>query len=370
MSQKTMKIGVIGAGAISDIYLTNMIERFDNLEVIGVAARRLANAEKKAENYGIRACTVEELLAIPEIDMIVVLTPVGTHAQLIRQALLAGTHVYTEKTITDDLDSAKELLTLANERGLVIGCAPDPFLGSALQTGRKAIEDGLLGEITGFSAAANRCNDVLLSLFPFLREPGAGIALDYGVYYITALVSLLGPVARTAAFVRAPYPTHVGVVPNRDDFGKTFDTPNESQIAATLQMESGVTGTLMMDADTVMQDQAHMVIYGTKGMLYLCDPNGFGGEVRLLPETFLTNPAGSAPVVLEPVNPYSENSRGIGPSEMADAILNGRRNRTACEMAVHVLDVLASILKSGETGTFVNVETTCEMPAPFYAGGD
>ena len=126
---RKMRVGVIGTGAISDIYLQNMIHRFDQLEVVSVAAKHRENARKKAAQYSLEDCTVEEMLADPRIDMVVILTPVGTHYDLIRAALLAGKHVYTEKTITDDLAQAEELLALSEEKQLYLGSAPDTAYG-------------------------------------------------------------------------------------------------------------------------------------------------------------------------------------------------------------------------------------------------
>ena len=135
---KKMKIGVVGAGAISDIYLKNMTGMFDNLEVVSICANHLEHAAAKAETYGIRAVTFEEMLADPEIDIIVNLTPVGAHYGIIKAALLAGKHVYTEKTLTDDPKTAEELCALADEMGLYLCSAPDTFLGAALSTARNA----------------------------------------------------------------------------------------------------------------------------------------------------------------------------------------------------------------------------------------
>ena len=133
--QQTMKTAVVGCGAISDIYLQNMINRFQNIEVVACCAKHFENAKKKAEKYGIKACTYEEILQNTSIEMVVVLTPASTHYELIKQALMAGKHVYTEKTMTVTLEEAKELISLANEKGLYLGSAPDTFLGAALQTG-------------------------------------------------------------------------------------------------------------------------------------------------------------------------------------------------------------------------------------------
>lgn len=358
-----MKIGVIGAGAISDIYLSNMINRFENTEVIAVAAAHLERAKIKADKYGIKALTVDELLSDPQIEMVVVLTPVGTHYELIKSALLAGKHVYTEKTVTDDLLKAHELLSLADENGLYLGSAPDTFLGSAWQNARFAIDSGILGDINSFSISANRDNDILTSMFSFLREPGAGILFDFGVYYMTTLVSLLGPVKSVAGKIAMPYPKHRNILKDSPEYGQEFDTPNESQVSAVICLENGITGTLHIDADSNCYDAAIYAIYGTKGVLYLSDPNEFGGKI-----SFVENPKSwSVPEKIEVIDQYTlnaDNSRGIGPSDMADAIANHRNCRASKEMACHVLEVLSSIMESSKNNTFVDIKSTCLRPEP------
>ena len=364
--KKTVCVGVVGAGKISDIYLKNMTGKFENLRVKAVSTRHVDKAREKAEKYGLAACSVEEMMADPEIEMIVNLTSAPAHEEIIRKALEAGKHVYTEKPITISFDTAAELCRLADRKGLLLGSAPDTFLGSALQAARRAIDRGMLGEITGFSATINRCNDVLLCLFPIGRFPGGGICLDFGVYYITALVSLLGPVSDTAAFVRTPYPKHKNILPDSPEYGQWFDSPNESEVSAILRMRSGVTGTIHLNGDSNLQEQANFVILGTQGMLYLTDPNTFGGTVRFLPNRMDFN----APVEFEalpPGNRFSDNERGIGPSEMADAILNGSSTfRTSGELGLHVLEVLQGMLSSGADGCFHTMKTSCKIPAAFY----
>ena len=363
MEKEIMRVGIIGAGAISDIYLKNMIHEFDQLQVIAIASTSIENAKKKADEYGIEACTVDEILSNPQIDMVVNLTPVGAHYELIRASLLAGKHVYTEKTITDDVEKARELLELANEKKLYLGSAPDTFLGAAWQTARMAIDEGTLGEIHSFAISGNRNNDLLLSIFAFLRQPGAGIVCDYGVYYLTALVSLLGPVARVGGIVGRPYPTHRNIMPMSPEFGKIMDTPNESQVSAVLQLKNGICGTLHIDADNNSMDNAFFAIYGTKGILYLTDPNQFGGSVKFLPNSMdPRNPV--KPIELLNFSKYDGNSRGIGPAEMADAIFQGCKNRASKEMAYHVLEVLAGILQGGDKGSFINITSTFDIPLP------
>ena len=364
--KKALGVGVIGAGAISGIYLENMVGRFPQLHVVAVAANHVENAQRKAEKYGLEACTVDRLLEDERVELVVVLTPVGAHYDLIKRALLAGKHVYTEKTMTDDPEKARELAALAEERGLYLGAAPDTFLGAAWQTARAAIDAGAIGAVRSFAISANRDNRVLLSIAPFLRQPGAGVLYDYGVYYLTALVSLLGPVARVGGVVERPCPEHRNVLPDSPQFGQPIHNPNESRVSAILQMESGVSGTLHIDTDSVLTDQAFFAVYGSEGILYLTDPNQFGGTVRLLPNTTdWEHPA--QPVELWNCASYGDNSRGLGPAEMADAILAGRKNRAGKEMACHVLEVLNGILRGGEQGGFTDIASTCQRPAPLPA---
>lgn len=355
-----MNVGVIGAGAISEIYLKNMTSRFSNLKVLGVAAKHLESAQRRAEQFGIKAFTVDALLADPEIEMVVNLTPVGAHEELIRRALLAGKHVYTEKTLTLDPEKAKALMALADEKGLYLGSAPDTFLGSALQAARSALDDGLLGEVHSFAISVHRNNDLLLSRYPFLREPGAGVLLDFCVYYTTALTSLFGPAAQVGGIIGTPYKTHINHQPG-PDFGKVMDTPNESQVSAILRMRNGVTGTFHIDSDSNTFGAPFFAIYGTKGILQLPDPDEFGGEVLFLPND---SDAEARPVTLRQFTPYRGNSRGVGPAEMAQAIAEHRRNRASKEMAFHSLEVLTAILSAGESGAFVQIQSDFIPPAP------
>lgn len=352
MEQKKVVTGVVGAGAISGIYLENMTQRFDNLSVKSISSAHMESAEKKAREYGILAVPLEEMLEDPEIEMIVNLTPAHAHYSVIKGALEHGKHVYTEKTLTDDLRKSAELVRLAHDKGLYLGSAPDTFLGSALQTAREAIDRGLLGEIHSFAVSANRCNEILLDMFSFLKQPGGGIVCDYGVYYVTALVSLLGPVARVGGAVGYPYPDK---------------TPNESQVNAVLQFKNGVTGTFHIDSDSVMEDQAYFGIFGTKGILFLTDPNQFGGEIRFLPNGGSPKDRPEAQV-LKKVNSYSDNSRGIGPWDMADTILNGTPLRASGEMAYHVHEVLNAMLEGGTAGAFRDISSVCQRPEPLVEG--
>lgn len=359
MDKKTegkMRVAVVGCGAISDIYLQNMMHQFDNLEVVACCAAHLEHALEKAGKYGIKGCTYEEILEDASIQMVVILTPAPTHEELIRRALLAGKHVYTEKTMTLSTESAGKLLKLAKDKGLYLGSAPDTFLGAALQTAAKAIADGLIGEVTSFQACANRNIDLLAGLFPFLRMPGGGICYDFGVYYLTALVSLFGPVEQVAASVQNRAVLRKNMAEDSPDYGREYGYDNESQVFSILKMENGVTGTFTLNGDSVIEDLAIFYIYGKKGILKLVDPNQFGGEVRYIPgKEYFGQEA--EPRVLDYGFPYEENSRGVGPSEMAEAVMQGRPSKVDARMAYHVLYIMEKMMISSKTGAFEKVDT-------------
>ena len=366
---RPLNVGVIGTGMISGIYLDNMINRFDILNVTSIAARNYDKTIKVAEKYGIKACTVDELVADPDIDIVVNLTPAETREEIINKILDAGKHAYTEKAFAPDTKIAAALCAKADEKGLYLGSAPDTFLCGWVQTARQVIDSGRLGRITSFVMAGNRDNDLLLSIMPFMNKPGGGVVMDYSVYYLTALVNLLGPVSRLSATVKNPYPERVNIAEQSPDYGKSFVSVNESQFYSVLELESGVTGTFSINSDSALIDQTYFAIYGTKGIMYLGCPDWFNGEVRIYENTYDFSKA-FTPEIITVVNPfgYNDNSRGVGVADMAWAITEGREMRASKERAYHVLDVQESIFKSSEAnGAFVDIESTCERSVPLTA---
>lgn len=357
---RPIKTAVIGSGRISAEYLRNMTTVFSNLEVVACSSANMESARRRAAEFGIEARTNEEIFADPEIELVVILVPAPAHAGLIKQALLSGKHVYTEKTMTVELSDARELVALAKEKGLYLGSAPDTFLGDAWQTARKALDDGLIGDVVSFSMNVNRNLDFMASLFEFLRLPGGGFAYDYGVYYLTALVSLLGPVESLYSIVKNKAETRINCAPQSPDFGKPYSYQNESQIYALMNLHSGVTGTVSLNGDSALQDLALFYIYGSKGVLKLTCANDFGGEVTLISSSF--DPEAAQPVLLPGTSPIRDGNRGIGPAEMADAIISQRPHRASGEMALHVLDIIDTLMRSSEKNQPLTVSTTCTRP--------
>ena len=365
MTERPLITGVIGAGAISDAYLINLTGIFkDYTDVRYISANHLERATVKAEKYGLIPLTTDDLISKDDIELVIILTPVETHYELIRRCLMAGKHVYCEKTITLFSKEAEELIELAKQKNLYLGSAPDTFLGSMIQSARKAIDENMIGDIHSFGILINRNNDILTSMFRFLRQPGAGILRDYVVYYLTAVVSLLGEVEQVAAFSAKPYMKRRAIIPGTDEFMKEIETPNEAVVAVTLKMKNGIIGTIHDDSESSIMDHSVFNIYGHDGILKLGNANNFGDDVAFIKAIMdYRNP--EPPVILEKGNAYSDNMRGLGACEMVEAINSNRRQRADARMALHVLKVLEAIEESAESGKFIRVDTDFNRPDYF-----
>ncbi len=372
MNMNPVHVGVIGTGMISRTYLDTLTSRFKIIKVDAVAGRNREKAQKAAEAYGIRGCTIDELLADPQIDIVLNLTPPAVHEEIVTKILQAGKHAYTEKCFAMDLETALKMSRMAEEKKLYLGTAPDTFFSGWVQTARQIIDSGKLGVITSFAMHGNRDNERLLSAMDYMNRPGGGLILDYSVYYLTVLINLLGPVRRVSASIKAPYPTHVNQFELSPHFGETFDSPNESQFYSLMELENGVTGTFSINSDSVFFDQTYFAIYGSKGILYLSCPDHFNGELRIYENTYdfaqVDHP------VFTPVEiPFGFNreSRGVGIADMAWAIREGREMRASKERACHVLDIQECMVKSDkENGAFVEVRSACERSAPLTVPTD
>ncbi len=363
-SSKPVGVGIIGAGVISEIYLKNCTEVFENLTPIGVADLVPERARARADEFGVEAMTVDELIAHPEIEIVIDLTIPAAHGEVARKILEAGKSAYNEKPLAVDRDEAKALVELATERGLLVGGAPDTFLGGGLQTARQALDAGRIGEPVAASAQFLGRGMEMWHPDPyFFFQPGAGPLFDVGPYYLTALASMLGPVAAVAGFARASFPERT-VTAKGPKTGDVIPVNTPTHFATSLQFESGVIGSLQASFDVweTRERQTILTIYGSEGTLHLPDPNTFGGPVTLV------KPDSRETEELPLTHGYTENSRGIGVSDMARALRGGTEPaRASGEMAAHVVDIMVSSLEAADSGNVVELSTTMTRPAPLPA---
>ena len=357
-----VRVAVIGCGSISDIYMSNIKSgKFQILELVACSDLYPAAAQAKAEKYGCTVMTTEELCADPTIDMGINLTIPAAHYPVIKQCLEAGKHVFSEKMIAVELWQGKELVDLANEKGLYLGVAPDTFLGASVQTAKYIVESGLIGKPISCTASLSRNYAVYGEVLNHLYKRGGCIGFDMGGYYLTALSAILGPVKSVAAFTNINEANRINTHVGAANFGKEFTIEEANIITASMQYESGVLGTLHINSDCIPDETYSVVIYGTEGIVYLGNPNEFGTPVYLKKTM-------SEKIEFPMTHGFAENSRGVGAAEMAWSIVKGRKNRASKEMAFHVFELMHSIMMSAESGKVITLESTFETPKALPAG--
>ena len=355
------KIGIIGCGNISGTYL-KVAPTFDILEVVACADAIPDLAKARAQEYGVpHACSVNELLADPQISIVVNLTPPAAHATIALRALEAGKSVYNEKPLAVNREDARKLLELAAEKHLLVGCAPDTFMGAGLQTCRKLIDDGAIGRPLAATAfMLGRGPEPWHPNPEFFYQVGGGPMFDMGPYYVTALVSLLGPVKRVTGSAQISFAERtIGSGPRK---GNKIKVEIPTHIVGVLDFASGAVGNLITSFDVWAHQLPRIEIYGSEGTLSVPDPNTFGGPVRLWrPESKSWDEVPLLPL-------RAENSRSLGVADMAYALRSGRGHRASGALAYHVLDVMYTVHDASHESRHIVLESTCERPAPLPVG--
>ncbi len=361
---KTLGVGIIGAGNISTAYLT-LAPIFKGLEIRAVADIDMGAAETRAGEHGVRALSVDDMLAANDIDAVVNLTIPAAHFEVSATALKAGKHVYSEKPFVLSLEEGAELKRLAEAGGLRVGSAPDTFLGGAHQQARALIDDGAIGAVT--SGTAFVMSHGMEHWHPnpdFFFLPGAGPVLDIGPYYVTNLIQLIGPVKRVGAITTTPSNTRT--IQSEPRKGEEIPVETPTTIHAILEFESGAVITMVTSWD-VWGQHGHtpMELYGSKGSMFVPDPNFFAGDLQV---GGIDEAPASVDVWDHPFSKANDgdraNYRVSGLADMAAAIATGRAHRCSLELALHAVEVMTGILRSGETGGFVELTTRCNRPEP------
>ena len=345
-------VGVIGCGNISNEYLTTMA-RFPDLEVVGVADLDRSRAEAQAARYGIGfAGGTAELLARDDVELIVNLTIPAVHAEVGRQAIAAGKHVWTEKPIATDRASARALLDAADAAGLVVGCAPDTVLGPGIQTARRLIERGDIGKpLVALALMQNPGPDLWHPDPAFLYAAGAGPLFDLGPYYLTAMVLLLGSVTRVTALGTRSRDTRV--VRKGPRAGAEFPVEVPTHVAALAEFESGATATIVLTFESPLR-RTLIEITGSDATLEVTDPNEFGGDLRIVRASRKRRPR-------RPRRRHRVRS-GPGVLDMARAIRAGIQPRASGVLGYHVLDVMVAISEAVASGQPRLVDSRVERP--------
>ena len=343
---RRIKAGVVGYGNISGIYLKNLTGIFaDRVEVVAVCDLIPEKALAAQKTYGIPKAyfTDEEIMADEEIELIVNITTPDQHCPVNLMALSAGKHAYCEKPLAICRADGERQVKLAKEKGLLLGGAPDTFLGGGIQTCRKLIDDGAIGDVVAVNASM-RCRGHE-SWHPgpaFYYKKGGGPMFDMGPYYLTCLVNLVGAARSVMAYTRVTFPQRR--ITSQPLYGTLVDVEVPTHIAGLIRFENGAIGTLTTTFDVYDDHQACVEVFGSRGSILVPDPNGFGGPVKLLREN--ASRYEEVPILFG----YCENSRGLGVYDMCAAIAQGRTPRANCSQTFHVLDLMCAFHESSDAG--------------------
>ena len=354
------KIGIVGCGAISEAYL-RIAPGLEGVEVVACADLIPARARSRADQFGVAALSVDELLADDDIEIVVNLTIPAAHGPVARSALEAGKCTYSEKPLAVERADGQALVTLASERSLLVGGAPDTFLGAGNQTCRKLIDDGAIGEPV--AATAFMMGHGHESWHPdpeFYYKAGGGPMFDMGPYYLTALVNLIGPVRSVTGSTSITFPERT--ITSEPKSGQTIHVDVPTHVAGIMEFVNGATGTITTSFDVWGgMNLPFIEIYGTEGSLSVPNPNSFGGPVHLrqgrgewreMPLTHAND----------------ENSRALGVADMACALRSGRPHRASGDLAFHVLDLMHAFHDAAASRSHVDLQSTCERPAALPTG--
>ena len=377
MAKDILGVGIIGCGTFCTEYLKTLGPVYKTVKVVACSDIDMERANRIAKEWGVpHPCTTEELLADPEVDIAVIVTGPGSHYPLTMQALKAGKHVYCEKPMALTFEQADEIVEYAAAHGLFVGNAPDTFLDCGLQTARKLVDEGAIGKVSGMTINfVGPGPDLWHPTGDFYYKKGGGPVMDMAPYYLSALVSILGPIESifcytNRAFDRRPIHDHV------------VDVEIDTNCCGVVRLKNGVIGNINLSFDVVHARMPYFEIYGTKGSLICPDPNTYKDGLKLITYEDLKEHAMAIPDYWDRVayidspapmalykdiptpRPIGENHRGMGINDMAECILHGAKPRCSMYMSRHITEAIPGFAESPATGRQYIMKTDCERPDP------
>ena len=361
-----MRVGIIGCGNISETYFECQ-NLFNNFNIVACADINVEAAKKSAEKYNVKAFSVDDILSNQEVDLIINLTIPSAHKEIITKSLNAGKHCFSEKPLAMNFDEGLEISYLANSKKLYVGCAPDTFLGAAGQKARSLIEENKIGDVV--LGTFNIMSHGMEHWHPnpdFFFKPGAGPVFDLGVYYITQLVNLIGPIKSISSLSGTATPERI--ITSEPRKGEKIKVETPTTLMGSLEFHNNAKIQFFCSWDVWKHTHSTIELYGLNGSMIVPDPNFFSGDILISykEENWQTinndNMALGIPNKTDNEGVKIANYRGIGLTDMIDAINNQRQARCSLDLAVHVLEVMDGIIKSSTDRKIYDVKTKPSQP--------
>ncbi|WP_027686414.1 Gfo/Idh/MocA family protein [Rhizobium leguminosarum] len=361
-----LRIGVVGCGNISLAYMRNA-PLFRGVEIIACADLNADAAKRRAAEFDLRAADVDSLIDDKNIDLILNLTIPAAHFDVSMRALSAGKHVFTEKPLGVTAAEGRRLVDAAAAKGLMLGSAPDTFLGAAGRHARRQMEAGAIGKlVTGTAFMMGRGMEHWHPDPSFYYQAGAGPVMDMGPYYLTMMVNLMGPIRRVQAVATSGQEERL-ITAEGPKQGTTFRVGTPTSVLSLLEFDCGATVTFGSSWDVFRHSNHPIELHGTEGSLRLPDPDNFGGSVALSSRGAPWQETDTSGELFGAINwpiavPDRANYRMLGLADLARAIIEGRAPRASGDLALHVLEVMEAILRAGETGVAQTIAGIVAQP--------
>ena len=361
-----MRVGIIGCGNISETYFECQ-NLFNNFNVVACADINIEAAKNSAEKYNVKAFSVDDILANDDIDVIINLTIPSAHKEIIMKSLNAGKHCFSEKPLAMNFKEGLEISELASSKNLYVGCAPDTFLGAAGQKARSLIEDNKIGDVV--LGTFNLMSHGMEHWHPnpdFFFKPGAGPVFDVGVYYITQLVNLIGPIKSISSLSGTATPERTITSEPRNGEKIKVETP--TTLMGTLEFHNNAKIQFFCSWDVWKHKHSTIELYGLEGSMIVPDPNFFSGDILISHKEEDWQVINNDKMLLGIPNKTDNsgdkiaNYRGIGLSDMIHAISHQRQSRCSLDLAVHVLEAMEGIIKSSDERVIYNMKTKPNQP--------
>ena len=361
-----MRVGIIGCGNISETYFESQ-NLFNNYNIVACSDINFESANNSANKYNVKALDVEDILSSTEIDLIINLTIPSAHKEIIIRSLNSGKHSFSEKPLAMNFNEGREIAELSKLKNLYVGCAPDTFLGAAGQKARQLLENNEIGKVV--LGTFNIMSHGMEHWHPnpdFFFKPGAGPVFDLGVYYLTQLVNLIGPVKTISSISGTATPERIITSEPRNGEKIKVETP--TTLMGTLEFENNAKIQFFCSWDVWKHKHSTIELYGLEGSMVIPDPNFFSGDILISKKEDDWQILNNDKMLLGIPNKKDNdgtiiaNYRGIGLSEMIDAINNKRRARCSLDLAIHVLEIMEGILKSSREKKMYNLSTKPSQP--------
>ena len=361
-----MRVGIIGCGNISETYFECQ-NLFNNFNVVACADINIEAAKKSAEKYNVNAFSVDDILSNEDVDLIINLTIPAAHKEIIMKSLNAGKHCFSEKPLAMSFSEGLEISELAISKNLYVGCAPDTFLGAAGQKARSLIEDNAIGNVV--LGTFNLMSHGMEHWHPnpdFFFKPGAGPVFDVGVYYITQLVNLIGPIKSISSLSGTATPERIITSEPRNGEKIKVETP--TTLMGTLEFHNNAKIQFFCSWDVWKHKHSTIELYGLEGSMIVPDPNFFSGDILISHKEEDWQIINNDKMLLGIPNKTDNNGtkianyRGIGLSDMIEAIHNQRQSRCSLDLAVHVLEAMEGIIKSSDDRVNYHMQTKPNQP--------